>query len=92
MVHTIKIFVLYVGIIAAIQEQAYVIATEMCPGHVYIYPNPLVHTLKSFVSTEYEFGTGSKREGDSKSGSGKSRNASTISRMVPEGSKTLAVI
>jgi hypothetical protein len=30
--------------------------TEMCSGHVYIYPNPLGHTLKSFASIEYEFG------------------------------------
>jgi hypothetical protein len=30
-------------------------------GHVYIYPNPLGHTLKSFASIEYEFG----KEGDS---------------------------
>jgi hypothetical protein len=28
----------------------------MCPGHVYIYPNPVGHTLKSFMSIEYEFG------------------------------------
>jgi hypothetical protein len=32
-----------------------IIATEMCPGHVYIYPIPLGHTLKSFASIEYEF-------------------------------------
>jgi hypothetical protein len=69
-----------------------IIATEMCPGHVYIYPNPLDHTLKSFASIEYEFSIRSKREGDSKSGLGKSRNGSTISLMVPEGSKTLLVI
>jgi hypothetical protein len=41
-VHTIKIFVLYVGTIASIQD-------------VYIYLNPLGHTLKSFASIEYEF-------------------------------------
>jgi hypothetical protein len=33
-----------------------IIATELCPGHVYIYLNPLGHTLKSFASIEYEFG------------------------------------
>jgi hypothetical protein len=33
-----------------------IIATEWCPGHVYIYPNPMSHTLKSFTSIEYEFG------------------------------------
>jgi hypothetical protein len=33
-----------------------IISTERCPGHVYIYPNPLGHTLKSFASIEYEFG------------------------------------
>jgi hypothetical protein len=56
-------------------------------GHVHIYPNPLGHTLKSFASFEYEFGIRSKREGDSERGLGKSRNGSTILRMVPEGSK-----
>jgi hypothetical protein len=39
-----------------------IIATELCPGHVYIYLNPLGHTLKSFTSIEYEFGIRSKRE------------------------------
>jgi hypothetical protein len=33
-----------------------IIAMELCPGHVYIYAKPLGHTLKSFASTEYEFG------------------------------------
>jgi hypothetical protein len=33
-----------------------IIAIEMCPGHVYIYPNPLGHILKSLASIEYEFG------------------------------------
>jgi hypothetical protein len=33
-----------------------IIATELCSGHAYIYPNPLGHTLKSFASIEYEFG------------------------------------
>jgi hypothetical protein len=33
-----------------------IIAIEVCPGHVYIYLNPLGHTLKSFASIEYEFG------------------------------------
>jgi hypothetical protein len=33
-----------------------IIATELCPGHVCIYPNPLGHTLKSFASIEYEYG------------------------------------
>jgi hypothetical protein len=55
-----------------------IIAIEMCPGHVYIYPNPLGHTLKSFASIEYEFGIRSQREGDSKSCSGKSQNGCTI--------------
>jgi hypothetical protein len=69
-----------------------IIATEFCPRHVYIYPNPLGHTLKSFASIEYEFAIKSKREGDSESGLGKSKNGSTISPMVQKGSKTLAVI
>jgi hypothetical protein len=60
-----------------------IIATEMCSGHVYIYPNPMGHTLKSFTSIEYKFGIRSKREGDSKSGLGKSQNGSIISRLVP---------
>jgi hypothetical protein len=47
-----------------------IIDTEMCPGHVCIYSNPMGHTLKSFTSIEYEFGIRSKREGDSESGSG----------------------
>jgi hypothetical protein len=92
MVHTIMIFVLYVGIISAIQEHAY----DHCHGrvsrHVYIYPKPMGHTLKSFTSIEYEFGIRSKREGDFESGLGKSRNASIISWLVPEGSETLSVI
>jgi hypothetical protein len=33
-----------------------IIATEWCPVHVYIYPNPMAHTLKSFASIEYVFG------------------------------------
>jgi hypothetical protein len=45
-----------------------IIAMETCPGHVYIYPNPMGHALKSFASIEYEFGIRSKREGDSESG------------------------
>jgi hypothetical protein len=92
MVHTIKIFVLYVGIISAIQEHAY----DHCHGrvsrHVYIYPNPMGHILKSFASIVYEFDIRLKREGDSKSGSRKSQNGSIISRLVPEGSETLPVI
>jgi hypothetical protein len=61
-------------------------------GHVYIYPNPMGHTLKSFASIEYDFSIRSKREGDSKSGSEKSRNGSIISRLVLEGYETLPVI
>jgi hypothetical protein len=26
-----------------------IIAMELCQGHVYIYPNPLGHTRKSFT-------------------------------------------
>jgi hypothetical protein len=48
--------VLYVGIIAAIQEHAYDHCLGRVSGRVYIYPNPLGYTLKSFVSIEYEFG------------------------------------
>jgi hypothetical protein len=33
-----------------------IISTELCPGHVYIYLNPIGHTLKIFVSIEYESG------------------------------------
>jgi hypothetical protein len=32
-----------------------IIPMEWCLGQVYIYPNPMGHTLKSFVSIEYEF-------------------------------------
>jgi hypothetical protein len=57
---------LYVGIIAVIQEHEY----DHCHGNVsrcvYIYSNPLCHTLKSFVSIEYEFGMRSEREGTPK--------------------------
>jgi hypothetical protein len=52
----IKIFVLYIGIIAAIQEHTYDHCHGRVSGHVYIYPNPIGHTLKSFASIEYEFG------------------------------------
>jgi hypothetical protein len=72
-----------------IQEHAYDHCHGRVSGHVYIYPNPMGHTLNSFASIEYEFGIRSKREGDSESGPGKSRNGSIISRLVPEGSKTL---
>jgi hypothetical protein len=60
---------LYVGIIAAIQGHVYDHCRGNMSGHVYIYPNPLGHTLKSFASIEYEFGIIPKKEGDSKSGS-----------------------
>jgi hypothetical protein len=33
-----------------------IIVTQMCLGHVYIYPNPLGHTLRTFASIEYELG------------------------------------
>jgi hypothetical protein len=92
MVHTIKINMLYVGIIAVIQEHAYDHCRRNVSEHVYIYPKPLGHTLKSFASIEYEFGMRSKREGDSKSGLGKSLNGFIISWMVLEGSETLPVI
>jgi hypothetical protein len=46
-----------------------IIATEMCPGRVYIYPYQLGHTLKSFASIGYGFSIRSKREGDSVRGS-----------------------
>jgi hypothetical protein len=92
MVHMITICVLYVGIIAAFQEHAYGHCHGNVFGHVYIYPNPLGHALKSFMSIEYEFGIRSKREGESKSGLGKSQNGTIISQLVPEGSETLPVI
>jgi hypothetical protein len=93
MVHTIKIFVLYVGIIVEIQEHTYDHCTERVSGHVYIYPNPLGHTLKSFASLEYEFGRDKiKREGYSDSGLGKSPNGSIISQNVLEGSETLMFV
>jgi hypothetical protein len=47
---------LYVGIIADIQEHAYDHFHGGVSGHVYIYPNPMGHPLKSFTSIEYEFG------------------------------------
>jgi hypothetical protein len=60
MVHTINIFVLYVGTLWRFKSMHMTIISEVS-GHVYIYPNPLGHTLKSFASIEYEFG----KEGDS---------------------------
>jgi hypothetical protein len=63
MVHTINIFMLYEEIIVAIQEHAYDNCCGNVSGHVYIYPNLLDHTLKSFTSIEYEFGMRTKREG-----------------------------
>jgi hypothetical protein len=83
---------LYVGIIAVIQEHAHDHCHGRMSGHVYIYPNPMGHTLKSFASIEYEFGIRSKREEDSKSGPGKSQNGSIVSWLVPEGSKNLPMI
>jgi hypothetical protein len=56
MFHTIKIFVLYVDIIAAIQEHTIDHYHRRVFGHVYICLNPLGHTHKSFASIEYEFG------------------------------------
>jgi hypothetical protein len=58
--------VLYVGIIAAIQEHAHDHCCGRVSRHVYIYPNPLGHTLESFASLEYEFNMRSKREGTPK--------------------------
>jgi hypothetical protein len=40
-----------------------IIATQMCLGHVYIYPNPLGHTLKTYAYIEYEFGILIKERG-----------------------------
>jgi hypothetical protein len=54
MVHSIKIFVLYVGIISAIQEHVYD-GHGRVSGHAYTYPNPMGHTLKSFASSEYKY-------------------------------------
>jgi hypothetical protein len=47
---------LYIGIIAAIQEHASDHSHGVVSEHVYIYPNLLGHTLKSFASIEYELG------------------------------------
>jgi hypothetical protein len=69
-----------------------IIAMEMCPGHVYIYLNPLGHTLKSFASIEYEFGVLIEERGRLQKWFEKSQNGSTISRMVSEWSETLLVI
>jgi hypothetical protein len=91
MVHMIKTFMLYKGIIAAIQEHTYDHSLGRVSRHVYIYLNPLGHTLKSFASIEYEYDISSKREGSSESGSGKSWNGSNISRLDLEGSKPLPV-
>jgi hypothetical protein len=91
-VHTIKIPMSYVGIIAVIQEHAYDHCHGNVSGQVYIYSNPLGDTLKSFSSIEYEFAMRSKREGYSKSDSRKYRNGFIISQMVLEGSETLPVI
>jgi hypothetical protein len=64
----IKIFVLYVGIIAAIKNHTNDHCHGKVFGHVYIYSNPLGHTLKGLASIEYELGIRSKGERDSKSG------------------------
>jgi hypothetical protein len=61
---------LFVGIIAEIQEHAYDHCHGRVSGHVYLYPNPMGHTLKSFASIEYEFDIRLKREEDSESGPG----------------------
>jgi hypothetical protein len=84
--------VLYVGINASIHEHAYDCCHGRASRHVHIYLNPMGHTLKSFASIQYEFGIRSKREEDSKSGPGKSRNGSIISRLFLEGSETLPVV
>ena len=39
-VHTTKIFVLYVGIVAVIKRSTSIIVTEGHSGHVHIYLNP----------------------------------------------------
>jgi hypothetical protein len=39
-VHTTKIFVLYVGIVAVINCSTLIIVAEGGPGHVHIYANP----------------------------------------------------
>jgi hypothetical protein len=88
----IKIFMLYVGIIVEIQEHAYDHFCGSVSGHVYLYPNPLGHTLKSFASLKYDFSIRPKERGDSKSGLGKSLNGFSISRLVLDGSGTLPMI
>jgi hypothetical protein len=92
MIHTIKISVLYVGIIAAIQEHAYDhFHGNMSRACLHV-SEPIGSHTKEFCVYLNMFDIGSKREGDSKSGSEKSQNVSTISRMVLEVSKTLPVI
>jgi hypothetical protein len=69
-----------------------IIVMEECPDMSTYIRTQWVTDLKSFGSIEYEFVIRSKREGDSKSGSGKSQKGSIISRLVPEGFETLPVI
>jgi hypothetical protein len=56
----IKIYVLYVEIIAVTQDHVYDHYGGGVFKHVYIYPKPMSHTLKSFASIEYEFGIRSR--------------------------------
>jgi hypothetical protein len=54
--HMIRIFLLYVGTTSAIEEHTSDYYRGRVSRYVYIYPNPLDHTLKNFMSIEYEFG------------------------------------
>jgi hypothetical protein len=78
MVHKMKVFMLYVGIIAAIQEHTSDHYHERVLRHVYIYPNPFDHMLKSFTSIKYKYDI-KYREGYSDS---RSQSGSTISQLV----------
>jgi hypothetical protein len=40
-----------------------IIVMELCLGHIYIYQNPLGHTLKISASIEFEFGVLIKERG-----------------------------
>jgi hypothetical protein len=92
MVHTIYIFLLYVGITTAIQEHVYDHCHRKVSGACLHISKPIWVTLKSFASIEYEFGVLTEERGRLQKWFGKVSKWFTISRMVPEGFETLPVI
>jgi hypothetical protein len=69
-----------------------IIATEMCPGHIYIYLNPMGHTLKSFAYMNMSLVLDQRERETLKVVCGSLGMVPLYHGLVPEGSATLPVI